>query len=77
MKQFFLLSNVFLLFACSDVETQSVLTPTKNPVDSLKNDTIVKDTLQKINALKLVENNTIPKRPTAKLQIQKIKLNLK
>ena len=37
MKQFFLLSNVFLLFACSDVETQSVLTPTKNPVDSLKN----------------------------------------
>ncbi|MFT4900495.1 MAG: hypothetical protein ACI9U0_002300 [Flavobacteriales bacterium] len=73
MKKFFLLSNLFLLFGCLDVETQSALTPTKSPIDSLKNYTSIKDTLQQINALTLVENNTIPKEPTATLEIQKVK----
>ena len=74
MKPFFLLSTIFLLFACSDVETQTlVVFPIKHPIDSLKSFVTKKDTIQTINTLALVENNTIQKQPISKLKIQKVK----
>ena len=74
MKPFFLLSSIFLLFACSDVETQTlVVFPIKHPIDSLKSFVTKKDTIQTINTLALVKNNTIQKQPISKLKIQKVK----
>ena len=74
MKPFFLLSTIFLLFACSDVETQTlVVFPIKRPIESLKSFVTKKDTIQTINTLALVKNNTIQKQPISKLKIQKVK----